>query len=60
MLYFFAGASVLVSGRRLCSGYLCDGRNYGCNNGFVVHLAGNVLILGIFSLLAWFDNHQSA
>ena len=36
MRHFFAGASVLVSGGRLCSGYLCDGRNHVCNNGFAM------------------------
>ena len=43
MRHFFAGASVLVSGGLLCSGYFCDGRNHVCNSGFVVHLSGNVL-----------------
>ena len=44
MRHFFAGASVLVSGGLLCSGYFCDGRNHVCNSGFAVHLSGNVLI----------------
>ena len=39
MRYFFAGASLLVSGGRLCSGYLCDSGGHVCNNGFDVHLA---------------------
>ena len=60
MRHFFAGASVLVSGGRPCFGYLCDGRNHVCNNGFVVHHSGNVLIHCIFSLSAWFVFHQSA
>ena len=57
MRHFFAGASVLVSGGRLCSGYLCDGGNHVCNNGFVVHLAGKVLILCIFSL-SWLSSER--
>ena len=48
MRHFFAGASVLVSGGLLCSGYFCDGRNHVCNSGFVVHLSWNVL--NVFSL----------
>ena len=50
MRHFFAGASVLVSGGLLCSGYFCDGRNHVCNSGFVVHLSGNVLIHCILSV----------
>ena len=52
MRHFFAGASVLVSGGLLCSGYFCDGGNHVCNSGFVVHLSGNVLIHCILSLSA--------
>ena len=60
MRHFFAGASVLVSGGLLCSGYFCDGRNHVCNSGCVVHLSVNVLIHCILSLSAWFGLHLSS